>query len=347
MDETSSPSAAEGDEPPVAVEAPEQSSLAAQLMHVLVDGFQASTSLPPGPAHSVALARAAAFARSLADRLCAENASADGLLADPGFLYAAQAALVEHSQAGDPLLAGVLVELLIDRAASQPRSMRQLVIEDALTTAPRLTEAQLAGLTLAFLLRYAQHDELVDHLSLGDYFDRYLHPLLDHFPPLPADLQRLQLVGCGTFDAEEVALEAILADVYQGLFVSGLTKDDILVRQMLIEPTDRRFFRSSLLNPTRWQVRARNQQQLIRLCAEHRVSARDREQLLELMRQSALTPAEVRRWCLSLRPYLEPVFEAWDASPLCRLALTPAGIAIARANAARLTGAFADLRIWV
>ena len=225
--------------------------------------------------------------------------------------------------------------------------MRQIVLDEALAIAPKLTTRQMGALTVVFLFRYFQHSDIGSQEMLGEYLDLHVRPFAERLAPTGADFQHLQFAGCSSLNAEPIGLETILADVYQALFVPGVTADEIDVRQMLIDKADRRFFIRALNDPTKWQVRARNQGELDRLCQEHRISVRDRSMLSELLNHGKLRPEGVRRKCIELRPYMAQVFEIWDTTDLKRLALTAIGIAIARANVQWLVGSFAKLNVWI
>lgn len=71
---------------------------------------------------------------------------------DPDMQQAVIEAGLGFARSGDEHLADVLLDLLTDRAKEPPRTLLALVINDAVTVAPRVTDGELAILTLYWRL---------------------------------------------------------------------------------------------------------------------------------------------------------------------------------------------------
>jgi hypothetical protein len=309
--------------------------------------FEAAADPLFGAAKELATARVEELTRALMRKLFVVNPAAHTWLEEPAVCYALQQLQTEYCKSGDQHLGEVLIELFIDRVQQPQRSMQQIVLDEALRIAPKLTARQIGTLTVVFLFRYFQHSEIGSHAMLAEFFDSHVQPFTRQLAPTVADYQHLQFSGCGSLNAEPAAIETIIADVYLPLFVPGVTIDDIEVRQMLIDKADRRFFMPALNDPNRWQVRARNQAELDRLCNMHRINNRDRASLSALLNHAKASSLEVAKRCVELRPYMAQLFDTWNNTDLKRVALTNIGIAIARANVQWQIGTFPQLNAWI
>ena len=79
----------------------------------------------------------------------AENADASAF-ADPDFQAVLRGAAVSHARAGDAVLRDRLVEMVAQRSLTQTRSRQQLILNAAIETVSKLTESEIATLSVAF-----------------------------------------------------------------------------------------------------------------------------------------------------------------------------------------------------
>ncbi|NJK43532.1 MAG: hypothetical protein HC933_04020 [Pleurocapsa sp. SU_196_0] len=75
---------------------------------------------------------------------------------DPDFQYALFTLQKQYARTGDADLAELLMNLLSQRAKENGRTMLQIVLNESLEVAAKLTPSQVASLSLIFSLRYAQ-----------------------------------------------------------------------------------------------------------------------------------------------------------------------------------------------
>ncbi len=83
-------------------------------------------------------------------------------MSDPDLQFAVFTAQREYARSGDKELGDVLVDILIDRAGQSERSLLQIVLNESLTIAPKLTAEQFDVLSLIFLLRYTRKTDITD-----------------------------------------------------------------------------------------------------------------------------------------------------------------------------------------
>lgn len=265
---------------------------------------------------------------------------------DPDFQYALFSVQREYARSGDKDLGDLLVDLLVDRSKQEQRDILQIVLNESLITAPKLTESQLAALTIKFVLQYSQSVGVQNHKMLGVYLDKFVEPFATKLVKNQACYQHLEFCGCGSISALAKKLESILRQSYGGLFVTGFDKTQVDVKAVSIG-LDSRFFVPCLNHESHFQVKARSQEALSKKLEEAAVSAEDRVKIMELFAIGKMSEGEIKERFISIRPYMAGVFDTWADSPMKSFRLTSVGIAIGHANVKRLVGEFADLSIWI
>jgi hypothetical protein len=279
-------------------------------------------------------------------KLQRENPSGFNKADDPDFQYALLTVQKEYARNGDQELGDLLINLLVDRSKQQQRDILQIVLNESLATAPKLTNDQLAALSTIFLLRYTETNGISTHQSLGNHFDMYLAPFASKLVKNTSCYQHLAYSGSGAMDFGSASLVAILCDRFQGHFQNGFDQEEILAREISIG-NDPRFFMNCLNNSSKLQVNAINRKSLDNEFEKHSISSEDRLKIIDLFEIGKMNEVEMRDTCVSIRPYMSNLFETWSESLMGQFSLTSVGIAIGHANIKRLVGNFSDLSIWI
>lgn len=317
-----------------------------EVRAVALDVFKANFHKLAGIARETALARAEEITERFLSKLQNEYPRGLQKATDPDFQYVLFSAQRDYARSGDKDLGDLLVDLLVERSKCEQRGLLQIVLNEALNTVPKLTENQLAALAVIFTFRYSRFTHIVDHQSLGDFFDRYVLPFLDKLVTNMASYQHLEFTGCGKIEVTELSLESALAATYQGLFTHGFEKKEVAERGITIG-LDSRFFIRCLNDPAKIQVNALAKEDLEAKLKAHSVSPEDSAKIMQLFDLGKINDDEVRALCIKIRPYMARLFDTWSNSPMKNFTLTSVGIAIAHANIQRYTGKFADLSIWI
>lgn len=149
---------------------------------------------------------------------------------DPDFQYALLTVQKEYARSGDKDLGDLLVDLLVDRCKQEQRDILQIVLNESLNTAPKLTEAQMAILAIVFLFRYTHYNKAGNHELLGDYLDKHVAPFASKIVKNDASYQHLEFAGCGAIQIGERSLDGLIGTIYQGLFLKGFEPKEITER---------------------------------------------------------------------------------------------------------------------
>lgn len=317
-----------------------------EVRDVALDVFRANFYQLAGPAMETAKARAQEITEDFLKKLQQENPDGFGKGQDPDFQHALFTVQKEYARTGDKDLGDLLVDLLVDRSKQDQRDILQIVLNESLATAPKLTDAQLAVLAVIFLFRYTQSQWIGNHQQLGEYFDSHVLPFASKLVKNSACYQHLDFTGCGSVQMGEITLENILDQTYPGQFLKGFDQSEITNREVSIG-LDQRFFIPCLNDPTKFQVRANNKTILEQNLAANDIEPEDRAKIVALFDVGKMSHTEIREKCISIRPFMESVFDTWSDSPMKSFTMTSVGMAIGHANIKRLVGEFASLSIWI
>jgi hypothetical protein len=317
-----------------------------EVREVALDVFKGNFYKLKGAAAEVATARAEEITEKFLKKLQTESPAGLEQSQDPDFQYALFNVQKEYARNGDKNLGDLLVDLLVDRSKQEKRDILQIVLDEAISTAPKLTENQLAVLALVFLLKYTQNRGVGSHAALGEYLDKYALPFVSKVVTNQACYQHLEFCGCGSISIARRALETVLGTTYHGLFVNGFDQKEVVDRGISIGPSQD-FFLPCLNDPSKFQVNALNKEALDGKFEERSISPEDRAKITALFEAANMSDAQINEKCVSTRAYMADVFKSWSGSSMPNLMLTSVGIAIGHVNIKRFAGEFADLSIWI
>lgn len=281
--------------------------------------------------------------------LLVERAESDPELvsatSDPDMQHALIDAGLGFARSGDEDMAGILIDLLADRSKEQPRSLLAVVINDAVTTAPRLTDGEIAILTVYWRLVHTVNNGVVSPESLAEFVRSDIAPLVPFIPRGDASYLHLQSLGCAVVQITSVTFPMVWTGTYGGLFTKGFTPEEVPaeIHQSLIE--------SSLLIPnlrdtSRMQINALNEQ-VLRGNVQGSPAEPHADAIVNFMQSVAMQPEEVTNVLAEIDPSMRDLAEIWETTPLQSLRLSAVGMAVAHANWRHLTGATAPLSTWI
>lgn len=317
-----------------------------EVRDVALDVFRSNFYQLAAPAMETARARAEEITENFLKKLQTDHPEGFSKGQDPDFQHALFTVQKEYARNGDQELGDLLVDLLVDRSKQDQRDILQIVLNESLNTAPKLTDSQLAILAIIFLFRYTQNHGIGNHEQLGAYFDKNVFPFASKIVKGNSSYQHLEFTGCGSIQMGEISLEQCLESHYQGQFLKGFDIEEIANRGVSVGH-DQRFFIPCLNDTTKFQVRANNRESLEKYLDANGLTPDDKSKIIGLFDLNKMSHAEIRDKCIAIRPYMAGVFDVWSDSPMKSFTLTSVGIAIGHANLKRLVGEFANLSIWI
>jgi hypothetical protein len=123
---------------------------------VAIDVFKANALELQGIAQITALARADEITREFLEKLYASNPALGNHLADPDVQNVLFQAQKEYARSGEEDLKRALIDLLAARATETTRDLRTIALNEAIVSAPKLTEIQRRALAWVFFLKHTR-----------------------------------------------------------------------------------------------------------------------------------------------------------------------------------------------
>ena len=317
-----------------------------EVRQVAIDVFKANFFELAGEARVIAAERAEQVTEEFLNKLQIENPHGFSKAQDPDFQHALFTVQKEYARTGDKDLGDLLVDLLVDRSKQDQRNILQIVLNESLNVAPKLTDDQLAALAVVFFCRYTMNPGVGNHQMLAESFNKFIGPFSDKLSKNQACYQHLEFSGCGSISMGASDLQQIYGKKYQGLFLKGFDQEEIERRNISIG-FDQRVFIPCLNDPSKLQVRANNHDVLKELMDGIGIPESDRPKITSLFDLNKMNNNEIKEKIVEISPCMKNIFETWESSALKNFTLTSVGIAIGHANIKRLVGEFSDLSIWI
>lgn len=313
---------------------------------IALDVFNANFIKLIGEARNVAEERANIITQSFLEKLMRENPAGLASAKDPDFQNSLFTAQKEFAKCGNSDMGGILVDLLIDRSRESSRDLKQIVLNEAIQTVAKLTENQIAILSVVFALKYTVNHTINSLINLGDYLDKYVLPQMKLITDSQAAYEHLEYASCGIIQVTSVGLSKIWETYYTGLFLKGFELDEIDKERLSYE-TQSKYIMQCLNDASKYQVNAISLENLNKGLTAESILENEAKYIIELFEKNKMSSDEIKAKVIEIRPYMADLYSIWENSLMKNFQLTSVGKAIGHANLRRYLGDFADLSIWM
>lgn len=319
------------------------------VRQIALDVFKSNYLQLSESAAEVARQRATEITDAFLKQLEERNPNGLASVETPGMQHAIFSAQKEYARTGDKDIEALLVDILVDRTGAPERSLKQIVLDEALSVIPKLTSEQLDALTVFFLISRTMIDGITSLTFFLRYLDESIAPFIQNLTTNSSCYDHLVYTGCGSIAAVGGVwpVGEFFGANYPGLFSHGFNAS----QWESAFPNNRDLVEWAVIDcrqdPSRQQINAVTEEQLLSLCDTKAVAADVRTKLVILFNTSRMTEAEIKAYILRERPALQKLFTVWEDTPMRRLSVTTVGIAVAQANFRRRTSTQFDLGIWV
>lgn len=144
-------------------------------------------------AENTVLNRLNNFTASLESEIEKKVADKINRFSEPAMQFATREATVGYLKSGDPVEGEALIDLLIERVKEKERTSKQSLIDEAIRTLPKLSQENIAILTL---ITYAKL-RVTGNINALDNWIKCLNPILDILPQINRlDIEYLVQVDC-------------------------------------------------------------------------------------------------------------------------------------------------------
>jgi hypothetical protein len=313
---------------------------------IALDVFKSNFYELRGIAKDTAKERAEEITNKFLAELMSRNP--DGLQSakDPDVQCAIFTAQREYARTGDKELGDILIDILVDRTKESNRSVLQIVLNESLQVAPKLTKNQLDALSIIFNFRYAFYTKMSNLDVLKHYLDYRIAPFVESLTKSATCYQHLAYAGCGMISIGSTSLEELFKRSYTGLFIKGFPQSEMdnIVNN---NPSTGLMFIKCMRNPLLVQINAINEENIRKRSKEINLDDEAIKKLIQIQNQYTMTPAEIKSDLQSMHPCMEKLFDVWNDSLMKNTTLTSVGIAIGHANIRRVTKETHNLSIWI
>lgn len=295
-------------------------------------------------AASLAEERAREICDKFLNKLTEESPESLNNARNPDFQRALFRVQEEFATTGDEDLGDLLVDMLVDRSKQSGGSFRQVVLNEALKTAPRLTSAHVAVLAAVFMARYVN----VNAVSIPQLYDtvrKYWLPLVrDLKQPSDANMGHIAYAGCGSISLGVVTFTQLFLGRYAGLLTLGFEEEQY---PWVSDLKEKGVVMPCLRDASKLQVAAVNLTDL-----ENKLSTIDvgghAAELKQLLEANPIAGEKILDEIGSIDPEIKRFSEMWGNSSMKSFDLTSVGIAIAHAHCRRTLGsAMPPVDIWL
>lgn len=292
-------------------------------------------------ASNLALKRVEIFIEKVIEKLKSEKTSLLDSFKEPDMQYVIYNSQIAYARSGDENLSDVLIDLLVKRASITERSLKQIVLNESLEVAPKLTNNQLNLLSLLFLFKNAINPNMKSLEFLDYYIKIFVSPFINGLSVKDIDFWHLEYAGCGKVEGGKAQLDSIFLNKYSILFSKGFTLEQVEEKNVnKIEIKD--VLIPCLHDHTKYQFDRTKKEELTEKFGESNVS-----ELLELYEDTLMTDIEVEKFLKEFNKDLGLLIELWNSSHMKNMSLTSVGIALGNANIRRKTGRDIDISIWI
>jgi hypothetical protein len=314
---------------------------------IALDVFKANALELSTRAADIARGRAEELIDGFLEELRTRAPESINKMEDPGMQYAIFTAQKEYAKTGDKDLAKLLVDILVDLAKQEGRDLKQIVLDESLSTVTKLTAAQLDTLTVIFISKYTVNHNVVSIKALSDYLNAYFLPFIKSLSREHSLYQHLEFAGCGSISLGASPLEEIFKGNYTGIFQKGLPKEEI--EKQLDKPMASMagLFITSLRDNSLYQINAINNDSLENQAIKSDVTGVALHKLKALFTSQTFSAQEVKDDLINHCPDFKLLFEIWTDSSLKHMTMTSVGIALAQTNLRVKAGITVDLGIWI
>jgi hypothetical protein len=256
-------------------------------------------------------------------------------VADPGMQYATLVVQREYARTGDEDLAETLVQLLADRSQEVRRSRRQLVLDESLQVASRLTPEQSDILSTVLLTRRPRPSVPITSLHLLDFHLRmHLVPWVSRLSVDNFDFDHLAYSGCASIAEGSCSAASALLQVWTGLWHKGVPPEE-LPESLAPFQRNSAVILPSLRDPAKVQPNAINAATAREVAVANGVPEGD---FVSFLQNYQMSEDEVNQDVSGRVPEWPEFISIWDEGRFKNVELTSVGIAIGHANARRVLG---------
>ncbi|HHW4399931.1 TPA: LPO_1073/Vpar_1526 family protein [Aeromonas hydrophila] len=299
-------------------------------------------------AAQVALGRAEEFIDDFLGKIQSKNPALLEQMSQPSIQNSLYCAQKQYAVTGDKELKSLLLDLVVQRCEQEERSIHQIVLDEAIELAPKLTVEQMDALTLNFVVYRTVFYDIRSHEALLEHIRHQILPFTESLKLDTSCYEHLTYLGAATIEytGQIPQLYEGYQKTYGGLFSKGFDENDMKPLVDLDENV-RKIIMPCINYPNLYQVSLLRHDELDAACEQFSISGSIKPMLKELTDKHIMSPQEIKELLLGKIPEIVALFKLWEGTRINKLFLTTVGIALAQANFQRRTGVELAINSWI
>lgn len=255
----------------------------------------------------------------------------------------------EFAKSGNTDLKEQLLDLLIQRINSDERSLKQIVLDEAIILLPKLTKDQINLLTLIFSAIYFNHRDILNLEQFNDYINNKLVIFHPKIKTSYSFFTHLQYTGCCTILSEGSTykpLKQIFQSRYKALFTKGFTQQQLQEEFNENLPQLNPLLINCLRNPILLQFNSLNDEVFNSKISELNLGQLG-QRAIDFENKFLMNEQEIEDYIISINSDFIKLSSDWNEKDLKTIRPTSVGFAIAIANYNRLTNSNIDFESFI
>ena len=316
------------------------------MKEIALDVYKENADKLSKVAEDIALKRVEEITEKILQTLKSRNPEGLNSAQDPDFQYSLLTVQREYAKSGDKDLGDLLVDILVERTKVEQRGLLQIVLNESLGTAPKLTGSQLNVLSIIFSMKYTRTLGMLSLERLTGYLSHRLAPFIDDLPNSEASYQHLEFTRCGSISLGSNTITSIFKIKYPGVFTKGFTWEEFHNKVSQVKGSEKLLL-PCLRDISRFQFNAAYHDQLKSAALKLGISDADCTKIDGFWDQHLMSDEEIKADLIARNEKMARLFTLWDNTPMKHMTLTSVGIAIGHAFTRSKTGDSDNLAIWI
>jgi len=305
-----------------------------EARQIALDVFNANCQTLMREAAHTSEVRANEIVDEFIKKLYEEHPELSHRLQEPSIQYSTFSVIKNYVKTGDSELKEQLLRVLLQRMEAKDRSIKQIVLDEAIEILPKLTQDQINILSLILSAVYLNH-RVQNLQSFNDFIN---NQLMVFYPNQRSgsSYTHLQYTGCCTLLSEGATYKPfpeIIKNRYSGLFSKGFSlevlNDYFSVEVDRITP----IVTTCQQNRSLLQINAMNDLVLQNIVKANHIDDLANK-ISKFNKQFEMNNEEIKSYLCKINPQMNKLLEEWkeERSSLKSMALTSVGYAIAILN---------------
>lgn len=318
----------------------------ADVKEIAKDVFQSNFAVLTDTAKQIADDRARELREELMEALAADGRGKLDSFSQPEKQVALLDAQRAYALTGDEELKSSLVRTVLEISKEPERSLKSIVLQEALKVLPTLTSQQMKAIAATFVVRYVHFGAAGNLLALSKAYERCLGRKWSDIDPTDGDFRHIEYSRCGSIDIGEHSFIGIIKESYPGIVSAGFPA------QELIDAFGQAGIPNSGImpcvnDPQKWQIAAIDNRVIDSKSKTHGWTEEQVSIAKKKLTENILDDEKLTQNIKSAGGTLAHVCEKWGSTAMKSLTLTSVGIAVAHSYVSGVDNSFIDLDIWL